>query len=281
MKIKKVVIIGVGLIGGSIGKALIKKDSEIEVVGVCRRAVSLEKALKEKAISRGTVGELGEAVKGADIVIICTPVNTIKNAMDELAKVAEDKKLIVTDAGSTKEDLVRYANKYKDKFIFVGSHPLAGAEKTGVEFADRDLFKNAVCIVTKTSESNENDIKFVKTFWENIGLSVEIMDAPSHDTILAYTSHLPHVVAYALSGLQDSNFLKYASSGFKDTTRIASSDPNLWKDIFMTNKNNMVSSIDELIKELERIKNAIGNGQDEELLEILERCKKVRDGAGE
>lgn len=281
MKIKKVVIIGVGLIGGSIGKALIKKDPEIEVVGVCRRAVSLEKALKEKAISRGTVGELGESVKGADIVIICTPVNTIKNAMDELAKVAEDKKLIVTDAGSTKEDLVRYANKYKDKFIFVGSHPLAGAEKTGVEFADCDLFKNAVCIVTKTSESNENDIKFVKTFWENIGLSVEIMDAPSHDTILAYTSHLPHVVAYALSGLQDSNFLKYASSGFKDTTRIASSDPNLWKDIFMTNKNNMVSSIDELIKELERIKNAIGNGQDEELLEILERCKKVRDGAGE
>ena len=118
MKIKKVVIIGVGLIGGSIGKALIKKDSEIEVVGVCRRAVSLEKALKEKAISRGTVGELGEAVKGADLVIICTPVNTIKNAMDELANVATSKKLIVTDAGSTKEDLVRYANKYKDKFIF-------------------------------------------------------------------------------------------------------------------------------------------------------------------
>ena len=170
---------------------------------------------------------------------------------------------------------------YKDKFIFVGSHPIAGSEKAGVEYATDELFNNSVIIVIKTKETQERSIEFIKTFWESIGGVVEVMDAAVHDKILGLTSHLPHALAFALSGLQDIKFLKYAAGGFKDTTRIASSDPNLWKDIFMTNKNNMVSSIDELIKKLENIKELIEKDEAEKLVQILEKGKKVRDELSE
>lgn len=274
MKFKRVVIIGMGLIGGSIGKALLEKGS-CEVIGVCRRESSLERAVKEKSLTKGFVNSYAEAASGADLIIIATPVHTIKTVLDGLAEVLSGRDVIVTDVGSTKREIVEYAGKYADKFTFIGSHPLAGSEKTGVEAARPDLFKGSVCVVTS---DGGKDITSLKEFWEGLGSEVSVMDSAEHDRILAFTSHLPHVVAYALAGVQKEKFFKFASTGFRDTTRIASSDEGLWTDIFLSNKDNVLESIKVFKAMLEVIESDLESGDDQSLKERIGNCRKVRDG---
>ena len=277
MKIKKVVIIGVGLIGGSIGKALREKALADEVVSLCRRQSSLDRAMKEGIFSGGFVNDYEEAVRGADIIFIATPVHTIEEVLGKLAEVINDKKVIVTDVGSTKKEVCEYAARFKDRFSFVGGHPLAGSEKTGVEYSSADLFESSLCVLTDGKIASENSVNILRELWQSMGAEVEIITPEEHDKILAFTSHLPHVAAYVLAGAQEEKFHKYVSTGFKDATRIASSDPVLWTDIIMSNRENMLRSIDKFKGLLNCIEEDIRFGRQEDLKEKLEKYKRMRD----
>ena len=278
MKLKKVVIIGTGLIGGSIGKALLEKGLADEVVGVCRRQSTLERTLKEKAISSGCVDDYEKALKGAEIVFIATPVHTIKEALDKLAENLNDKNVIVTDVGSTKKEIVDHALRYKDKFSFIGGHPLAGSEQMGVEHSSADLFQGSACILTPEKETREQDTNRLKDLWGAMGAKVGVVSPEEHDENLAFSSHLPHVVAYALAGTLEKKIPKAMfATGFKDTSRIASSDAALWSDIFMSNRNNVLKAIDHYKKILSGIENAISKDNREDLEKWLKKYKGLRD----
>ncbi|MFH1846076.1 MAG: prephenate dehydrogenase [Candidatus Omnitrophota bacterium] len=277
-KYKKIAIIGIGLIGGSIGKAVLEKGLADEVVGICRRESSLDRAVKAGVFSAGYVNDYEKALKDAEIIFIATPVNTMKETFKKLAEVVKNKNVIVTDAGSTKKEIVDYAEAFKENFSFIGGHPLAGSEKSGVEYADGALFEGSFCILTKGNETNEEALKQVKKLWHAMGAKVRVESAEQHDKILAFTSHLPHVVAYALAGIQDKDTVSgMLSSGFKDTTRIASSDGTLWAEIFMSNKDNLLTAIRTFKAFLSELEEDIREGKKDLLKEKLEKCKKVRD----
>ncbi|MFH1394680.1 MAG: prephenate dehydrogenase [Candidatus Omnitrophota bacterium] len=278
MKIKKVVIIGMGLIGGSLGKALLEKNIADQVIGVCRRQVSLDKAIKEKSLTAGCIDKYKEVVKDAQIIVIATPVSKIKKILTDLAEVLNDPKIIVTDVGSTKEEIVRYAGQFKNNFSFVGAHPLAGSEKKGVEHSDGSLFENSVCIVTPTNETLDENYERVKSLWEKTGARIVRLEPKIHDEYLAFSSHLPHIVAYALAGALGENFSKdMVATGFKDTTRIALSDPELWKDIFMSNKQNVINAIARVKEILSGIEEDLALDKEAELVKKLKKYKGIRD----
>ncbi len=276
MKFKKVAIIGMGLIGGSIGKALLKRGLADEVIGVCRRQSSLDRAIKEKTLTKGFVDNYEEALPGAELIFLATPVHTIKEVMDKIGNITGPD-TIVTDVGSTKGEIVEYAKKFKDKFSFVGGHPLAGSEKSGVEYADSDLFEGSLCILTKGEDTRKGDLEKTRQLWESLGAVVNVISPEEHDRILSFTSHLPHVLAFCLAGVQEKDWMKFASTGFKDTTRVASSDPMLWADIFMDNRENVLKAIERLKEELELIGRDIKEGHKEDLIEKLNKYKQIRD----
>lgn len=276
MKFKKIVIIGMGLIGGSIGKALLKKRIAKEVVGVCRRPSSLKRAVKCRVLTSGHVNEYKKAVKGADIIVIATPVHTIKEVLGKLSKVLKGD-VIVTDVGSTKKEIMNVASKYGKNFMFVGSHPLAGSEKTGVENVKADLFKGTVVVVTKDRKTSPKAVRIVENLWKALGAKVVTMSPERHDSVLAFTSHLPHVVAYALAVSVNKGLKDFAATGFKDTTRIASSDPLLWKDIFLSNRKDVLASYRAFYKNLSAIARAVRANDGRRLQKVLTNCKDSRD----
>ncbi len=278
MKLKKVTIIGMGLIGGSIGKALIKRGLADEVAGICRRQSSLARAVKQKTLTAGYVNSYEEALAGADVVIIATPVHTIMETLKILTDVERSGKMLVTDVGSTKKEIVSYAAGLKDRFSFVGGHPLAGSEKAGVEYADADLFNGSVCVLTPDGETNPEDVNKIKDLWESVGATVCSMDPETHDAYLAYSSHLPHIAAYALAGTLEESFPAFMfAAGFKDTTRIASSDAALWRDIFMSNRENLLEAVKRFKKVLSEMEDDIRENRKEDLEKKLKECKRKRD----
>ncbi|MBD3380246.1 MAG: prephenate dehydrogenase/arogenate dehydrogenase family protein [Candidatus Omnitrophica bacterium] len=277
MHFKKVVIIGVGLIGGSIGKALIQRGRADEVVGVCRRRSSLERAIAEKTLTRGFVDDYAKALPGADIIVIATPVHVIRGVLRKIAEV-DVAGAVVTDAGSTKRDIVEFAREFKDKFTFIGGHPLAGSEKTGPESARADLFEGSVCLLTPDADVDKSGLDRLKGMWTGIGADVGIISPEEHDRNLAYSSHLPHVVAYALAGVLEEKFpATMFATGFKDTTRIASSDAGLWSDILLSNKDNVLEATAKFREILSRIEEALGRENEEDLKEHLRNYKALRD----
>ncbi|MEA3489493.1 MAG: prephenate dehydrogenase/arogenate dehydrogenase family protein [Candidatus Omnitrophota bacterium] len=278
MEFRKIVIIGMGFVGGSIGKALLEKGLADEVVGVCRRQSSLDRAVKEKSLSTGYVNDYEKAVEGADVIFIATPVHTIEKVLDGLAEVLEGTEVIVTDVGSTKKKIVDHASRYSDRFSFVGGHPLAGSEKTGVEYSSPDLFDGSLCVLTKGESTPAEAVDKVKKIWKALGAVVHVTTPEGHDKILAFTSHLPHVAAYTLAGVQDLEFIKYMSTGFRDTARIASSDPESWSDIFLSNRDNLLKAIARFKELLSGIEDDIREGREESLKEKLKMCKRIRDG---
>lgn len=277
MKLKRAVIIGMGLIGGSIGKALLKKGLADEVIGVCRRQSSLDRAVKENSLTGGFVNDLKDAVKGADIVFIATPVGGIKDMLEKLASVVSSGKTIVTDVGSTKSEIVDAAAAFKEKYSFVGGHPLAGSERAGVEYSRADLFEGSCCILTRGSFTKEEDIETLRGLWQALGADVDIVTPKKHDEILSYTSHLPHVIAYSLVGTQTGDHAKYTSTGFKDTTRIAMSDQTLWSDIFMSNREDILKAIEKFKESLADIEKDIRENSVEELNSKLKKYRDLRN----
>ncbi|MFA6636666.1 MAG: prephenate dehydrogenase/arogenate dehydrogenase family protein [Candidatus Omnitrophota bacterium] len=274
----KVVVVGTGLIGGSIGKALIERRLAKEVIGVCRRVVSAEKAEKEGAVTSAVVNNYKESCAGADMVIIATPVDTIKDVIDRLSDCAFLPGAVVTDAGSTKKDIVEHAAKYTGKIIFVGSHPMAGSEKSGVENSRADMFEGSVCLVTPDKGTLPDSLKKVTDFWASLGAAVHKMSPEDHDHGMAFSSHLPHAAAYALAGLLEEKFPPYIfAGGFKDTTRIASSDVALWAEIFDSNRENVLEAIRKYKEKISSIERDISSSDKKNIREKLDKWRKLRD----
>jgi len=271
----KVAIIGVGLIGGSIALALKKKKLANEVIGVSRHKKSLLLAKKKGAIDKGSK-EL-DIVKDADLVIFATPVKTIINLAPMISKVVS-KNCIVTDVGSTKKEIVSMLSKIFPNFL--GSHPLAGSEKRSIVNAELNMFKGTQCILTPTKRTTSKAFNKIKTLWANLGANVIILSPETHDKILSFTSHLPHVAAFSLIGIVPKEYLKFASTGLRDTTRIATSDPKLWVDILLTNRQNLVKNIGLLQNKLSKIKKALQKKDNNLLNLILKQAKEKRDSLG-
>ncbi|MDP2913025.1 MAG: prephenate dehydrogenase/arogenate dehydrogenase family protein [Candidatus Omnitrophota bacterium] len=274
----KVAIIGVGLIGGSIGLAIKKRRIAREVIGVFRRTSTLKKALKKKAVDRATLS-IKKGVEGADLIILASPVFSIPGLAADAVKYAKEG-AIITDVGSTKGWIVGCVEEMMGahKMVaFVGSHPMAGSEHAGVEFAEGDLLKSAPCIVTKTARTDGRALDKIKKFWKNLGADVKVMSPASHDKSVAFISHLPHIVAFSLAGAVPEKEMAYAAEGFKDTTRVASSDPNLWADIFLTNKNEIMPAAKVFEKHYKNIARALSRSDYAGIVRILKRAKSKRD----
>lgn len=277
MIFKRIAIIGVGLIGGSLGLAIKRRNLTRVVVGIGRRSSSVRKALRRGAIDIGTK-DLAKGVAGADLVIIATPVCSIQKIARAIAgSLKED--AVLTDAGSTKGEVVRSVERsISPKTFFVGSHPLAGSEKRGVLFADEDLFRGSVVIMTKTKKTKGSAIKTLDRFWRSLGVARVVIKSPEeHDRIVAEISHLPHLVATALINSADKKSLEFAAAGFKDTTRIAASDPEVWRDICITNKKEILRTLERYERRLLRLKALIKKGRAEELYKEFAKSKSIRE----
>ena len=273
----KITIIGVGLIGGSIGLAIKKRGIAKEVAGVFRHRVTLRKALKRKAIDKGFMS-IKDGVRGADLIILATPVSSIV-AVGRKAMESAGPGAIVTDAGSTKACIVDQLEKISrpTPVSFVGSHPMAGSEQTSVEFARDTLLEEAPCIVTKTGNTNKAALKKVVNFWKSLGGKVKVMTPSGHDRSVALISHLPHIVAFSLAGAVPEKDLACAAEGFKDTTRVASSDPSLWADIFLSNKKEALRACRIFERSYNGIIKALTKDDYRGVVKALKKAKAKRD----
>jgi prephenate dehydrogenase len=236
----------------------------------------------ERAIEMGAVDEatqdVRQGVARADLVILCTPIGQFEGIIRTLRDALAPGTL-VTDVGSTKAEVVRLAGKWLPPTIrFVGSHPMAGSEKTGVEFARADLFQRALCLITPTPRCKPETVNEIRTFWESLGGRTQMMTPRRHDALLARVSHLPHAVATALVQLALSDSaIDLAGPGFADTTRIASGDAGLWTDIFRTNREAVCKAVDRLIAELSRFRRRLASDEAEAIYKWLESSQLERD----
>ena len=266
---KRVAIIGVGLIGGSIGLAIKKKGLAKEVIGIGRRRKSLLRALRIGAIDEGYLTL--RKIKDADLVILAAPVSQIIKSLPRLHKFINNG-CVVIDVGSTKSEIISLAAK--SQIEFVGCHPLAGMEKGGAQNAKSGIFKNSLCLLVPLKDTSEVTLDKIQRFWRELGARTEILDAGSHDRILAFVSHLPHAVVFALIDCLKLDYLSYAASGLKDTTRIGLSEPLLWRDIFLTNRKELIKAIKKFKNSLARLEFFLKSNQPRKLGIYL---KKARD----
>lgn len=282
MQFRKVTIIGVGLLGGSLGQALKKRRLASEVVGYVRRPASVIECKKAGAVDSCTM-DLCEAVQGADLVVLCTPLAQMPALLKEMLP-AIKRGAIVTDVGSVKATVVKQLKPLVAKAgaHFIGSHPMAGAEKTGVAAARESLFENAVCVVTPTHKSNPSALRKTEQLWKSVGARVMRLAPELHDELVSRSSHLPHVAAATLANLVlDPKHPKPQSllcaNGFRDTTRIASGSPEMWRDIAMANRKNLSRALDRFIRELKNFQNTLNHGDEKSAEKFFERGKQRRD----
>lgn len=249
---KKVTVIGTGLIGGSIALGLKRKGLAARVVGISRSRKTASLARKMRAVDFASRSLT--AAKGSDLVILAAPPEVILKLAPSLSKII-GRDCIVTDAASTKEEIV---NKLGSLFKrFVGAHPLAGSEKKGIENASSQMFKNALCILTPVAKTDPEALKKVKKLWFSLGSRLAFLSPARHDEILSFVSHLPHIVSFSLMESIPPQYLRFAASGLKDATRLAASDPQLWQEIILSNKDNSLRAVAVLEKNLAKIKSAL------------------------
>lgn len=276
MQLDRLSIIGVGLLGGSIGLSLRSVLSDCEIIGYGHRQQTLQRAQQVGAIDRGTA-DLRAAVEGSDLVILCTPVGLFGEILRGIGGGLKGGSLI-TDVGSTKASVVQAAaENLPEQVHFVGSHPMAGSEKRGVEFARADLFQNALCIMTPTPQTDAGALASVEEFWRLLGMRTCRMSPDDHDRALAEVSHLPHALAAALVGMQSEDALNLAGKGFLDTTRIAGGDGGLWRDIFLDNAENVRRALGHLRGQLEAFERLLDPARAEELRQWLDAAAAKRE----
>jgi prephenate dehydrogenase len=270
MKIfNKVVIIGTGLIGGSIGLALKKQRLAGRVIGLSRQQKNVKLAKKSGAID--SIGASLEVVTDADLVILATPVDTnIGFALSIAKKIKKD--CIVIDVGSTKERIVSKIGPLIPNFL--GCHPLAGSEKKGVANLQSNIFKGSICILTPTVKTNQRTLNLVRQFWKELGSSIVMLSAKKHDQLLAFTSHLPHLIAFSLISSIPDQGLGLSSSGLRDTTRISGSPADLWSEIFLSNRSNLLNAVSIFQTKLTALKLALESKDKTKLAKILRQAKK-------
>jgi prephenate dehydrogenase len=282
VQFRKITIIGVGLLGGSIGLAARKRRVAKEIAGFARRPKTIAESEKVGALDYATT-DLLAAVSGADLVILCTPLAQMR-ALTEQFLPALKRGAIVTDVGSVKADVVRELESLVKKTgaHFIGSHPMAGGEKMGVLASRADLYANALCVLTPTKKSNAAAVRQVEQFWKSLGARTLRLDAAKHDLLVSRTSHLPHVAAAGLVSLvlgqtQSKEQSALCATGFRDTTRIASGSPEMWRDIALANRKNLSQSVDNFVSELKRFQTALKRGDARAVEKFFATAKERRD----
>jgi prephenate dehydrogenase len=222
---------------------------------------------------------VAEGVKDADIIVLASPVHSIPSLVKEAVRHAKNG-AVITDVGSTKEWIVKSAEslvRKNKKIYFVGSHPMAGSEHAGVEYSRSDLLEGTPCIVTKTPGTDRRSLAKISDFWRSLGAHVSIMSPSGHDRSVSFIIHMPHIVAFSLAASVPAGHLKYAAEGFKDTTRVASSDPKLWADIFLTNKKEIARSGKAFVKNYSDLIRSIAAGDYGKVVSILRKANTTRD----
>jgi prephenate dehydrogenase len=278
--INKITIIGVGLIGGSLAKAIKENNLAKVVFGFGRDLNRLEKAKKANVIDQFSIN-LKDAINDSDIVIIATPVGSFKEILSEI-KPFLTSKIVISDVGSTKTNIASIVSQTLGDYsnCFIPAHPIAGKEKSGFEASESNLFNNRKVIITPLETSNPDSINIIQEMWEGTGADVDFMSPESHDELLGMTSHLPHMLAFSLVNYlisKNPSASIYAAGGFKDFSRIASGDAIMWRDICIQNKDQIISHIKGYQKTLNSLVDAIENENSDELDLLFTSAKKTRD----
>lgn len=284
MLFDKVAILGIGLIGSSVARNIMEKNlaQQLFVYDKCEEHL---KQAKNLGLGTEFFSNIEEAVKDADLILFATPVCSLGELAKECQKYAKNG-AVFTDTGSVKvyalEEIERYLNK-ENGFVVVGGHPVAGTEKSGPEAGFSLLFKDRWCILTPDDNSDEEAVEKIKKLWEECGMRVELMEASHHDKVMAAVSHLPQLIAYSIVGTVDDledyehkEIIKYSAGGFRDFTRIAGSDPTMWRDIFLTNKKPVLELIQRFIEDLVALERNIRWGEGDKLFSLFTRTQKIR-----
>jgi prephenate dehydrogenase len=278
--IRQLAIVGVGLLGGSVAKGARLGGLARRIIGIGRDARRLRPALDDGTLDLA-VTDLEGGVREADFILLATPVLTIEGLLERVWRAAPDGALI-TDVGSTKRNIVRAAERLAAtrSLRFVGSHPLAGSEQAGYSVARADLFRGATVVVTPTEATELGALKKTTEFWEALGARVSSLDPETHDRTVAAISHLPHLIACALvdgAARVEPSALELAARGFRDTTRIAAGDPDMWTEIFLANRDALSATVEAFREALADLQRAIDAGQADALRALLARIKATRE----
>lgn len=279
---KKVCIIGCGLIGSSIARGIKKNKLATKVVSSNRSNSTNKKVIRLKIVNEAS-SDTKKIVKGSDLIIIASPLSSYKNIILKI-KSSLKNGAILTDVGSVKKNVISLIEKNIPKNVsWISSHPIAGTEESGPESGFPELFKNRWCILTPSKKSKSKDVKLLGKFWQKLGSKVDVMNVKQHDYILSITSHMPHLIAYNIVNTtlkikkkKDRNIVKYSAGGLRDFTRIAASNPIMWRDIFIQNRENTSKMIDKFIENLKGLKKAIKSKNEKKLKKIFTETKKIR-----
>jgi len=278
MRIGGLAIVGVGLIGGSVGLAARRRGVAGRVVGADARPEALRRALALGALDEARPSSSSAAADGADLVVVCTPVDVIAGQVLEAAAACRPG-AVLTDAGSAKAAVLRaLEGRLPAGVAFVGGHPLAGSDKQGPEHAGPHLFEGRVVVLTPTPDTDDKALSLVASFWEALGARVRRMAPDEHDRALALTSHLPHLAAAALAGVLPAEWADLTATGFRDATRLAAGGPELWSAILHANAAETLAALDRLGGRLAEFRRALTAGDRAALEELLRQGKQTRDG---
>ena len=281
MSYRHVAIIGLGLIGGSIGLAVREDLPDTRTTGW-----DIDPAVRRRARERGLTDvvcdEAGEAVRGADLVILCVPVGAMRDAAAAIAPdLAPD--CVISDVGSSKRTITDMLTDALPGFTVIPAHPVAGTEHSGPDAGFSMLFHQRWCIVTPPAGADPAQVARLVDFWESLGAMVETMDADHHDKVLAVTSHIPHLIAYTIVGTASdmetvtrSEVIKYSAGGFRDFTRIAASDPTMWRDVFLNNRDAVLEMLDTFLTDLAMMREAIRAGDGQTMFDTFSRTRAIR-----
>ena len=279
---KKITIIGCGLIGSSLLRD-IKHKKLADAVTVCDQSQETINFLKKSDLCDDAGSDIKKMIKDASLVIISVPLSAFKEVLLQIKDLVNSE-TIITDTGSVKKELKKIIyNLNSSNINWISSHPIAGTEKSGVQNGKIDLFKNRWCLISPDEKSKNEDIKLLSDFWTKLGSKVKTVSVEDHDKILSLTSHLPHAIAYSIVSTTTNNpemskeVIQYSAGGLRDFTRIAASDPLMWKDIFLDNSENLLKDLEQFSKELEQLKLLIKEKQASKLLNLFNATKKVRE----
>lgn len=281
MSIESVAIIGLGLLGGSVGLAV-----QEHLPGVATRGFDADPAVRKRAAERGLAATICddavETVRGADLVILCVPVGAMGYAAQAMAPGLEAH-AIISDVGSSKQSIASELAAALPDHTIIPAHPVAGTEQSGPDAGFASLFHQRWCILTPPADCDEGKLADLTAFWEALGSTVEVMDAQHHDLVLAVTSHIPHLIAYTIVGtasdLEDvtrSEVIKYSAGGFRDFTRIAASDPTMWRDVFLSNKDAVLEMLGRFTEDLTALQRAIRRGDGDALFDLFTKTRAIR-----